>query len=64
MVVTIEFKKSMTGACVFHIIISEFGNWKEYSLIFLIIIYRRLKIGLHNAVLSFRLAICLKMEGN
>ena len=59
----VQLKSCMAGACVFGIIISKFGNWKESGLIVLIKIDKNLKKNFYSIVLPFSLAVSLQIKG-
>ena len=54
----------MTGFCVFGIIINKLGHWEEPGPIVLLEIDKRLEVDFYNTVLSFALAVSLRMEGD
>ena len=54
----------MAGASVLRIIIGEFSHRQEPSPVVLLIIDEDAKVGLHNTILPFSLAIGLRVEGS
>lgn len=64
MIIIVEFKWNMTSIGIFRIIIYKFSYQKEICLIFLLIIYKNLKIRFHNTILHLNLAINLRKKNN
>lgn len=64
MVVAVQLKWGVACACIFCIIIINFGYRQESSLVILFKIDENSKVGLHNAVLPFGLAVNLKVKGD
>lgn len=54
----------MISTSIFCIIVYEFGYWKKFSQIILIIIDKGSKIDLYNIILSLSLAIGQSIEGH
>ena len=53
-----------TSACIIGIVVRKLGHWQESYLVILFEIDKGLNVYLHCAVLSFGLAVCLRMEGS
>ena len=53
----------MTGAHISSIVINKLCHWQEFCLIIQFEIDKGLKIDFYYVVLTFGLAICLKIEG-
>lgn len=54
----------MASICMFHIVIYKFRYKQIFYLVILLVIDKSPKLGLYCIVLSFDLAICLKIEGD
>lgn len=54
----------MPGASAFYMIISKFSYWQDPSLVILLIINKNTKISFYNTVLSFDLAISLRIKSH
>ena len=62
MVAVIQVERHMANARIFGIIISELGHRQEVCTVILFKIDKGLEVGFYRAILTFGLAICLKME--
>lgn len=54
----------MTSICISYIVIYKFHYKQMFYLVILLLIDKSPKLGLYYIVLSFDLAICLKIEGD
>ena len=64
MVAVVQFKRGMAGACIFGVIESKLCHWQESYLVLLFEVDKSAEVCFHRAVLSFGLAVYLKMEGS
>lgn len=49
----------VTDVCIFSIIISKLGYWKEFYPSILFIVDKNLELGFHHTILFFGLAVSL-----
>lgn len=61
-IVAIKFEKKIVGIGIFCIIINTFGYWHIYNLLIFFIITKYLEISFYNIILSFSLAISVKIK--
>lgn len=64
MIFTIKFKKCMTDTSIFSIIIPKLSYWKKFSPIVLFKVDKNSKIGCHNTILSYYLAMGLRIKSS
>ena len=64
MISAVELEKRVTGASILDIIISKLSYKKKPYPIILFEVDKAPKVGLHFAILSLGIAICLKMESS
>lgn len=64
LVAIVEFRRCVTGARIFGIVVSELGYRQEPCPVVLLEIHKSSKISLYAAVLLFAMAISLWVEGN
>ena len=64
MIFAIELKRYMANAGILSIIIGEFCYKKKPYSIILLEVDKDLEVGFHYTILSFNLAVRLRMEGS
>ena len=64
MVAIIQLKKYIAGARILNIIIIELSHWQKPYLAILFKVDKGLEISFHCTILSFDLAVYLKIEGS
>ena len=62
MEVAVEFEKRVAGTGIFGIIVYKLSYWQEACPVILLLVYKSSEVCLYCAVLSFCLAIGLKIE--
>ena len=62
MVVAVEFKRRMASTSILGIVICKFSYWQEVCPVILFLIHKGPEVCLHCTVLSFGLAIGLKIK--
>ena len=62
-VAVIEFKRHVIAIGIFGIIIYKLNHWQEMCLVILFSVYKNFKVCFYYAILSFYLAINLRIEG-
>ena len=63
MIAAVQLERCVTGARVFHIIISKLGHRQEPSIVILLEVDKDSKVRLYSAVLPLSLPVCLQIEG-
>ena len=62
MVLAVQLKRLIAGACIFSIIISKLTNWQKLCLVILFKVDKSSKVSFYYTVLTFGLAIYLGIK--